>query len=104
MQNSKFEKFSNERGFIKLIIIFLGLVLILSAFGINLRGQKDTSSESALKSNISIIIETGKIIWTDYIARPVKHVWSEYVRPFVTGQFLSGLKEKQIEQTTLPPG
>ena len=91
------------KGFISLIAVFVIVILLISALKINLRGNVDSSSESALNSNIHIIIDTGIIIWTDYIRRPIVTVWSKYILPFMKGEFLSGLKTKVQEGSTLPP-
>lgn len=92
---------NNSRGFIWFVVIFAMLVLLISALKINIRGYVDSSSGQALKSNIALIKDTAKIIWTNYILRPILYIWNTYIVPFMKGQFLSGLKSKIQEGSTL---
>jgi len=85
-----------------MIVVFIAVILLLSAFKVNIRGYLDASPEEALDSNIVLIIATGKIIWTDYIKGPLVTVWRGYVLPFVKGEFLSGLKSKVEQRSMLP--
>jgi hypothetical protein len=89
-------------GFISLIVTLVAVVLLLSAFKVNIRGYLDASPEEAQNSNVVLMIETGKIIWTDYIRDPFTTVWNGHVEPFFKGEFLSGLKNKVQEGSTLP--
>ncbi len=93
---------NKKGGFISLIVTLVAVVLLLSAFKVNIRGYLDASPEQALDSNVVLIIETGKIIWTDYIRDPFLTVWNGYVEPFFKGEFLSGLKSKVQEGTSIP--
>jgi hypothetical protein len=93
---------NGKRGFISLAVTLIAVVLLLSAFKVNIRGYLDASPEEALDNNVVLVIETGKIIWTDYIKEPFLSVWNGYVEPFVKGNFLSGLKTKVQEGTRLP--
>src|SRR3989338_3133815 len=93
-----------NKGIIRFIAIFIILILLVSAFKVNLRGYLESTPEDALDSNVVLIIQTGKVIWADYIRRPVNTVWYGYVIPFVKGEFLSGLKSKLEKGRTLPEG
>ena len=94
-----------KKGLIQIVVIFVILILLASAFKVNLRGGYiDSTPEQALKSNMVMVIQTGKVMWNDYILPPIKTVWSGYVLPFIKAQWLGGLKTKLQEQTTLPPG
>ena len=53
-------------GFLGILAVFVILILLVSAFKINLRGYIDSKPEQALDNNVILIIETGKIIWIDY--------------------------------------
>lgn len=90
-----------ESGFIKFILIFLAIVVILSLFRVNLRGFID--EKITLTENFSLIWQMAKVIWQDYIVRPAKFIWFNYIRPILQGEIFSGLKNKlekrnQIEQ------
>ena len=91
-----------ERGFISLIVTLVAIFLLLSAFNVNIRGYLDASPEQALESNVVLIKETGIVMWQDYIRKPLVLIWSDYVIPFAKGDFLSGLKSKVEQGTTLP--
>ena len=95
---------SMKGGWIQIVVIFVILILLASAFKVNLRGYYNSTPEQALESNVVLVIQTGKIVWQDYIYPPIHTVWSGYVVPFFKGEWLCGLKAKLHEQTTLPPG
>ena len=99
----KIREGSGNKGFINFIVIVVVLILILSFLKVNLRGYLDTDSDSALRGNLSLIVEVTKIIWLDYIKRPLVSIWTDYVDPFFRGEFLNGLRAKQIQHNTLPP-
>lgn len=86
-----------------MILIFVVLILIVSAFKLNLGGYMDASPEQALDSNIVLIIQTGKIVWSDYIKGPLVTIWNEYIAPFARGDWLSSLRSREEARTTLPP-
>jgi hypothetical protein len=77
--------------------------LLASAFKVDLRGYIDSTPEQALDSNVVLVVQTGKIVWSDFIVSPVITVWDTYVVPFMTGQWLGGLKTRFNYRTTLPP-
>ncbi len=93
-----------NKGIINFIMIVVILVIILSLLKVNLRGYIDSDSDSALRGNVSLIVETGKIAWTDYIRGPIVRFWTNYAVPFMTGEFLGGLKTKLESGRVLPPG
>ncbi|MEK7535466.1 MAG: hypothetical protein AAB590_00410 [Patescibacteria group bacterium] len=93
---------NSKRGIISVIVIFVILVLIVSAFRVNLRGYISAGPEQALESNVVLIRETGKVIWLDYIKYPINTFWNNYVAPFMKGEFLSGLKTKLKQRGELP--
>ena len=89
---------------IYVLVIFVILVLIASAFKLNLRGYIDSTPEQALDSNVVLVVQTGKIVWQDYIVRSAKWIWSDNLVPFFKGEWLEGLRQKERARTTLPPG
>ncbi len=91
-----------ERGVVGILVAIVASILILSALRVNLRGYVDTSPERALDSNFVLIIETGKIVWTDYIRGPIVTVYTGYIRPFFKGEWLSGLRTKIEHEATIP--
>ena len=91
-----------NRGFISMLVALVAILLLLSAFKVNIRGYIDSSSERALDSNVVLIRETVKFIWQDYIRQPIFFVWGTYVSPFVNGDFLGGLKDKIRERSAIP--
>ncbi|HEY9583130.1 MAG TPA: hypothetical protein VJK09_02355 [Candidatus Paceibacterota bacterium] len=93
-----------NKGIISIIAIFIVLIILASAFKVNLRGYIDSSPEQALDNNVILIIQTGKVIWSDYIYKPLATVWNGYIMPFFKGQWLGGLKTRIQEGTTLSPG
>ncbi|MCX6712610.1 MAG: hypothetical protein NTY66_00165 [Candidatus Vogelbacteria bacterium] len=74
----------NKRsGFIRLILVIIVVILILSYFGVNLRGIVNSP---AGQDNMSFVRETGlKIwhfcldIWNQYLRGPVTQVW-QFIR------------------------
>lgn len=94
---------NRQRGFIGIIAILVILFLIAGALKINLRGYIDASPEQALNSNVVLVIQTGKVIYADYIKAPFVTLWDKYILPFVHGDFLSKIREREQAQTTLPP-
>ena len=90
-----------NRGFIGFIAIFIILILIASAFKVNLRGYLDASPEEALDSNVVLVIQMVKVVWTDYIKGPILFIWNNYVLPFLRGDFLQGLRDRVESRTQL---
>ena len=72
---------NKQRGFIKFILIFLVIVVILSLFRVNLRGYVD--EKITLAENFGLIWEIAKIIWSDYIVRPAVYVWGNFIEPIL---------------------
>lgn len=94
---------NRKGGFVGLVLTLIVVLLLLSAFKVNIKGYLDASPEQALNSNVVLIIQTGKIIWTDYIRGPLVTVWQGYVMPFVKGDFLSSLRTKVEQRAELSP-
>lgn len=93
---------SNEQGLVKFVAIIFVLILILSLFRVNVRGQEEDTVQSALAANLELIWSGIKSLWGNYVKPFVVHTWDEYVIPFLTGAFLDGLREKQEERSNLP--
>ena len=91
-------------GWVQIAVIFVILVLLASAFKVNLRGYVDSTPEQALNSNVVLVVQTGKILWQDYIYPPLKWVWNDNIVSFFKGEWLEGLRQKERARTTLPPG
>lgn len=89
----------------QLIILIVIGIFIVSALGINLRGYWDASPEQALNNNYVLVIQTGRVIWTDYIHPPINYVWEKYIEPLTRGQFINAIESKfkwGTASTTLP--
>lgn len=95
--------FNDKRGIVSLIVLFIAAILILSAFKVNLKGFIDSNPEQALDNNFVLILETGKIIWKDYIRYPITTIWDNYILSFLKGKWLGGLDVKLKAESTLAP-
>jgi hypothetical protein len=98
-----YQLFSEKRGIVSLIVLFIIAILLLSAFKVNLKGYVDATPEQALDNNFVLVMETGKIIWKDYIRYPITTIWNNYILAFLKGKWLSGLDNKLEQSSTLAP-
>jgi hypothetical protein len=92
-----------KRGIVSLIVLFIIAIVLLSAFKVNLRGYLESTPEQALDDNFVLVLQTGKVIWKDYIRYPIKTIWEEYIVSFLKGKWLAGLEAKLKADSTLAP-
>jgi hypothetical protein len=98
-----YQLFNKKRGIVSLIVLFITAILLISALKVNIRGYIDATPEQALDNNFVLIMETGKIIWKDYIKYPLETIWNNYIVAFLKGEWLGGLDAKLKAESTLPP-
>ncbi|HEY4515472.1 MAG TPA: hypothetical protein VJJ22_04970 [Candidatus Paceibacterota bacterium] len=94
---------THRKGIVSLLVLFIIAMVLIGSFKVDVVRYLYSTPEQALNDNFVLIIETGKVIWTDYIRYPIAFVWNEYIVAFVKGEWLGGLDAKLKATSTLPP-
>ncbi len=69
-------KKSQDRGFLKMIILVVIAILILSYFGFNI---KDIAESETSKSNFSYVWGFLSYVWNTFLVTPASFVWNVIV-------------------------
>lgn len=88
--NNYIKKHSNERGFIRTIIIIVIALLILSYFGLNIR---DIVNSPAGKDNFTYTQEVMIKVWNNYLKKPVTYLWNDIFLDLIWEPAIENLKK-----------
>ncbi len=88
---------SRRKGFIKLIIIFVIVVLILSILNINL---KSIIESEPVQNNFSYIWNFAKTVWSDYLAGPVIYFWNDIFMNLLWTSFVDNMERIKAGKPT----
>lgn len=80
---------NKKAGFIKLIFIFIILALVISYFGIDIRGIVE--SETA-QNNFSYVWGFIKMIWDDYLSNPITYFWNNIFIDLLWNSFIDNME------------
>jgi len=88
---------TKKSGFIKYIIIFIILILILSYFNIDIRGIIESPST---QKNISYVIELWNVVWQkflkplwdNYLSEPLLYFWQNIFIDILWKAFVQGFE------------
>jgi hypothetical protein len=90
---------TQNRGFVKAVIIIVVILLIISYFGINLR---DTVNSDTTQDNFAYVINGIVHIWNNYLKTPVMYVWKEIFIKLILTNLINGITDSSTATSTLP--
>lgn len=90
-------KTKNQRGFIKIIVIVILIVILLGIFGFNLRGLIE---KPLVQENLNYVWGAVVTIWQDYLARPVMYLWNDIFIDLIWGSFVSNMERLKAGEPT----
>ena len=79
----------NNTGLIQFIILVVVVILLLSYFNIDIRGIVESPQTQANFNYISGFI---KLVWVDYLSRPVLYFWNNIFINLLWESFVSNLE------------
>ena len=79
-----------NKGFIiKFVLVLIALILILSFFGIDLQSVVESPQS---QKNITYIVGLGKIVWDNYLSKPILYFWQNIFIDLLWESFVSNLE------------
>ena len=85
-------------GFIRTIVLIVIALLIISAFGLNLKTVADSPM---VQSNFGFVKNIALNIWHLYLEKPFMYVWNEVFLKLVWNPVYESLKKDVAPRTTL---
>lgn len=79
-----------EQGFIKLVLIIIVAIIVLSYFGISIRGLFESESS---QSNFSYVWNATKSVWNNYLVGPVEWVWNNFFIDLIWEPFVNAMSK-----------
>lgn len=86
-----------NRGFIKLLLIIAGALLVIGYFNIDLQ---ETVESPTNQKNYSYIRTKGAMIWDKYLEKPVKYFWNNIFINLLWNTFVSNFERMRDGQPT----
>lgn len=65
--------YNKKGGLIRILILIIVAILVVSYFNIDL---KALSEKPTTQSNFSYVIETGSMVWKEYLSKPAAYFWN----------------------------
>lgn len=66
----------NNKGFVKLIILIVIVLIVLGYFGFNLQSIIESPT---VQNNLIYVWKFIKMIWTDFLAVPFVFIWNKLI-------------------------
>jgi hypothetical protein len=86
-----------NRGFIRLVLIIIAILLILSYFGLNLRSIVNSPTGQA---NFSYVKEFSLGIWNNYLKKPVTYLWNDVIYKLVWQPAINSIQNINNDSST----
>jgi len=88
---------SKQGGFLKMLIIFIVVIIVLSALNIDIKSIVE--SEQA-QSNFSYVWNFAKLIWNDYLSDPVTYFWNNIFISLLWTSFMDNMERIKGGEST----
>ena len=89
------KKTQKEQGIIKLVILIIVTLLVLSYFGISIRGLVNNP---VTQDNISYTTTTTVTVWDTYLKVPATYLWKEVFIDLIWNPAIDNLKNLRDNQ------
>ncbi len=90
-------RYQNNTGFIRFILLIVGLVLVLSYFNVDIRGIIEAPQT---QDNISYVTGAVVYIWDTYLSNPVLYFWNNIFLSLLWSSFTANLENIKNGQPT----
>ncbi len=80
---------NRQGGFIKLLVLFVILIVIISYFGIDLRAIVESPET---QGNLGYVWGLAVTVWDNYLARPVLYFWNNIFVDLLWESFVNNME------------
>ncbi|MCR4330751.1 MAG: hypothetical protein NUV49_02635 [Patescibacteria group bacterium] len=78
-----------QGGFVKLLVLFVILIIIISYFGIDLRAIVESPET---QGNLGYVWSLAVTLWDNYLARPVLYFWNNIFIDLLWESFVNNME------------